>query len=76
MWVEPREEMIVSAADPKLESLQPFVDLMRAQGLSDPAIASFAMHVRRLRGGDQGTIAEDEIRPTGRPARPGSTRWW
>jgi UTP--glucose-1-phosphate uridylyltransferase len=55
--------MIVSAVDPKLESLQPFVDLMRAQGLSDPAIASFAMHVRRLRGGDRGTIAEDEIRP-------------
>jgi len=58
-----REEIIVSAADPKPESLQPFVDLMRAQGLSDPAIASFAMHVRRLRGGDRGTITEAEIRP-------------
>jgi UTP--glucose-1-phosphate uridylyltransferase len=58
-----REEIIVSAADPKPESLQPFVDLMRAQGLSDPAIASFAMHLRRLRGGDRGTIAEDEIHP-------------
>jgi len=53
----------VSAADPKAESLQPFVDLMRAQGLSDPAIASFEMHLRRLRGGDRGTIAEDEILP-------------
>ncbi len=57
------EEMIVSSADPKPGSLQPFVDLMRAKGLSDPAIASFAMHVRRLLGGDRGTIAEDEIRP-------------
>ena len=55
--------MIVSVADPKSEFLQPFVDLMRAQGLSDPAIASFAMHLRRLRGGDRGTIAEDEIGP-------------
>jgi UTP--glucose-1-phosphate uridylyltransferase len=55
--------MIVSVAEPKSEFLQPFVDLMRAQGLSDPAIASFAMHLRRLRGGDQGTIAEDEIGP-------------
>ncbi len=63
MWVKLREEMIVSAADPKPESIQAFVDLMRAQGLSDPAIASFAMHLRRLRGGDRGTIAEDEIRP-------------
>ncbi len=55
--------MIVSVAEPKSEFLQPFVDLMRAQGLSDPAIASFAMHLRRLRGGDRGTIAEDEIGP-------------
>ena len=58
-----REEMIVSGADPKPESLQPFIDLMRAQGLSDPAIASFAMHLRRLRGGDRGILTEDEIRP-------------
>jgi len=55
--------MIVSVAEPKSEFLQPFVDLMRAQGLPDPAIASFAMHLRRLRGGDRGTIAEDEIGP-------------
>jgi UTP--glucose-1-phosphate uridylyltransferase len=58
-----REEIIVPTADPKPESLQPFADLMREQGLSDPAIASFEMHLRRLRGGDRGTIAEDEIRP-------------
>ena len=55
--------MIVSVADLNSEFLQPFVDLMRAQGLSDPAIASFAMHLRRLRSGDRGTIAEDEIGP-------------
>ena len=62
--------MIVSVVEPKSEFLQPFVDLMRAQGLSDPAIASFAMHLRRLRGGDRGTIAEDEIGPV--PNLPGA----
>ena len=54
---------VVADADPKTEFLQPFVDLMRAHGLSDPAIASFSMHLKRLRDGDRGTIAEDEIGP-------------
>jgi UTP--glucose-1-phosphate uridylyltransferase len=53
--------MMVADADPKSEFLQPFVDLMREHGLSDPAIASFAMHLKRLRDGERGTIAEDEI---------------
>jgi len=53
--------MVVADADPKFEFLQPFVDLMRENGLSDPAIASFAMHLKRLRDGERGTIAEDEI---------------
>jgi UTP--glucose-1-phosphate uridylyltransferase len=53
--------MMVADADPKSEFLQPFFDLMREHGLSDPAIASFAMHLKRLRGGERGTIAEDEI---------------
>ncbi len=53
--------MVVADADPKSEFLQPFVDLMREHGLSDPAIASFAMHLKRLRDGERGTIAEDEI---------------
>jgi UTP--glucose-1-phosphate uridylyltransferase len=53
--------MMVADADPKSEFLQPFVDLMREHGMSDPAIASFAMHLKRLRDGERGTIAEDEI---------------
>jgi UTP--glucose-1-phosphate uridylyltransferase len=55
--------MMVADVDQESKILQPFVELMRAQGLSDQAIASFAMHLRQLRGGDRGTITEDEIRP-------------
>ena len=55
--------MVMADADPKSEFLQPFVDLMRERGLSDPAIASFTLHLNRLRDGERGTIAEDEIGP-------------
>ena len=54
---------MVADVDPESKILQPFVEMMRAQGLSDQAIASFAMHLRQLRGGDRGTITEDEISP-------------
>ena len=54
---------MVADVDPESKILQPFVEMMRAQGLSDQAIASFAMHLRQLRGGDRGTITENEISP-------------
>jgi len=57
------EELTGVTINPKSEFLQPFVGLMRTNGLSDPAIASFTMHLQRLRGGDHGTIAENEISP-------------
>jgi UTP--glucose-1-phosphate uridylyltransferase len=41
------------------------LDKMRAAGIPDVAIDTFAHYYRRLEAGEQGTIAEDEIEPVG-----------
>ena len=44
-------------------------DKMRAEGLPEIAVETFAHYERLLREGDQGTLPESEIEPLDGPAR-------
>jgi UTP--glucose-1-phosphate uridylyltransferase len=46
-----------------MDGLQASVDKMRAAGIGDAAIETFAHHYRRLREGDAGVLAESAIEP-------------
>jgi UTP--glucose-1-phosphate uridylyltransferase len=45
------------------DRLQAAIDTMRAEGVSQTATATFAHYFERLRDGDTGVLAEDEIEP-------------
>jgi UTP--glucose-1-phosphate uridylyltransferase len=46
-----------------VDGLQAAIDKMRAEGLGDAAVESFARQYERLREGETGTLAESEIDP-------------
>jgi UTP--glucose-1-phosphate uridylyltransferase len=46
-----------------VSGLEAAVDKMRAEGLGDAAVASFARQYERLRAGETGTLAEADIEP-------------
>jgi UTP--glucose-1-phosphate uridylyltransferase len=46
------------------DGLNQSIEKMRAEGVADPAIATFEHYYRRLEEGETGLIAEDEIEPT------------
>jgi UTP--glucose-1-phosphate uridylyltransferase len=46
-----------------MDGLQAAIDKMRAEGIGDAAIDTFAHHWRRLRDGDAGVLAESDIEP-------------
>jgi len=46
-----------------MDGLQASVDKMRAEGIGDAAIDTFAHHYRRLRDGESGVLAEADIEP-------------
>jgi UTP--glucose-1-phosphate uridylyltransferase len=46
-----------------MDGLQASVEKMRAEGIGDAAIDTFAHHYRRLRDGESGVLAEADIEP-------------
>ncbi|MCW2995921.1 MAG: UTP--glucose-phosphate uridylyltransferase [Conexibacter sp.] len=46
-----------------MESVDAAIGKMRAEGLGDAAVESFARQYERLRDGETGTLAESEIDP-------------
>lgn len=46
-----------------MDGLDAAIEKMRAEGLGDAAVESFARQYRRLREGETGTLAESEIEP-------------
>ena len=46
-----------------IESIQDLADTMRRADLPEPAIASFVLHLQRVKAGTRGTLAEKDIRP-------------
>ena len=46
-----------------MSGLEAAVEKMRAEGLGDAAVESFARQYERLREGETGTLAESEIEP-------------
>jgi UTP--glucose-1-phosphate uridylyltransferase len=46
-----------------VDGLDAAIEKMRAEGLGDAAVESFALQYRRLRDGETGSIAESEIEP-------------
>ncbi|HMJ35947.1 MAG TPA: UTP--glucose-1-phosphate uridylyltransferase [Baekduia sp.] len=46
-----------------MDGLQSAIEKMRAEGLGDAAVESFARQYERLRAGETGTLAESEIEP-------------
>ncbi|MDQ3721542.1 MAG: UTP--glucose-1-phosphate uridylyltransferase [Actinomycetota bacterium] len=46
-----------------MDALNDALEKMRANGVADVAVKTFAYYYERLRGGDAGTLAESEIEP-------------
>src|SRR3954452_16992659 len=57
-----RPSMYVGS-QPVADGLSECVEKMKAEGLSDLAVETFADYYRRLAGGEQGVLPEDELEP-------------